>query len=279
MNWARVKTIFIVLLVVCNAIVFYVYTEGENVYTESKYSEEQLISQIISKLDKEGVKLEGVQVPQIKVVPSLKVSDQELSFKDEKQRFADLGLYSYSEASQDGYLFTYNLDSSLDIAYYGDLAKIKPSNYDTAFQTANKFTKTTLKDINFEYYNYEALENGNFKIYFEESFKGIRILDGYMIAEIRGDKLVSLKQKIVEIEEDEAKKQKLIDYSEVLYKFYSMISEQEKNIQIDSINIVEELIKKDQKDNLISGEAFVYYRFLSTDGKVYMIDATDNKDK
>ncbi len=277
MNWARVKTIFIILLLVCNAIVFYVYTEGENIYTATKHSEKELVEEITAKLENEGVDLGEITPPEYKTVPALKVSDKELSFGDEKQKFADFGLYSYSEANGDGYLFTYNMDSSLDIAYYGDIDQIKASDYETAYQVASKFAETSLKDIHFEYYDYEELENGNFKIYFEESFKNIRILDGYMVAEVRGDKLINIKQKIVDVEEDETKKQNLIDYSLVLYRLYSMISEENQNIKIDSINIVQELIKKDEKDNLISGETFVYYRFVSEDGKTYLIDAINSE--
>ncbi len=278
MNWARVKTIFIILLVVCNALVFYVYTEGENIQTGSKHSEQELVAEITAKLEQNGVSLLGVKVPENQVVPALKVSDKELSFDDEKKRFAKLGIDSYSEETNNGYLFTYNKDSSLDISYYGNIDEITTADYNTAYQTASQYTETSLSEINYEYYKHEKLDNGNFRFYFEESFKGIRILDGYMIVEIRGDKLINLKQKIVDVEEDEEKKQQLIDYSLVLYRLYSMLSEEKQAIEIDTINIVQELIKKDEKDNLISGETFVYYRFVSKDGKSYMIDATkDNK--
>lgn len=279
MNWARIKTSFIILLLLCNLLLFFVYIEGEKDNEASASSEEELLEDISLKLQAEGVLLGGVEIPLESTLPFLKISDKNLDFDSEKSRFHSLGLKEYSEEEGSGYLFTYNLDSSFDISFFtiSEDEKIAPSTREGAIKTAMNFTDIPDEDIDFVYYKDEELENGAFRIYFEESYKGIRIQDGYMIIEIKGDRVLHLKTKLVKIKEDKEKNQKLIPYSLVLYRLYSTLDEEEKPINIVGIDIVQELINKDDKDKLISGETFVYYRFTTDTGDSYLIDAIDNK--
>lgn len=253
--------------------------DGENVDSEDYFTEAELVEKMLGKLQSERILIEELDYPRIDEVPSLTVSDKEIDFDFEKKHFFDLGLKEYNQKLQAGYLYTYNTDSSLDILYYGDTEKIKTRSYDTALKIAEKYVKPELNNIKFEYHKHKELEDGSYEFYFEESFKDIRILDGYIIVQVKGDKVLNIKQKIVDIKEDKEKIQRLIPYSLVLYNLYGMIGESHDEIKITEINVVEELTAKNEEKNLVSGETFVYYRFMTDKGESYLIDAIDSDEK
>lgn len=278
MNWARIKTALIILLLGCNLVLLFVYFESERARKDSKVSEKVLLEEITRKLERQGVTLENIEVPKKDELYVLKISDRKLNFDEEKKKFEQLGLRSSKEDMHDLYLYSYNTDSSFDILYYGSSEGIPESTYEKALQTAERFAGVGIEHGEFKYSNHQKLTDGSYEFYFEQSFNNIRILDGYMIVRVKGDKVLSLSRKALNLSEDKTRVQKLIPYSLALYRLYASIEEKEEKTKIVEMNLVQELIKNAGEENLVSGEPFVYYRFVSDNGEKYFIDAMQNED-
>lgn len=280
MNWAKIKSTFIILLLVCNIVLFSVYLEGERENKKTISSEKALVEEMIEKMEGQGIRLNGIEAPKISDLYVLRVSDKERDFSAEKKKYESMGLRSISglRAAKDleCYLYTYDSDSTIDILYYGDLKRIRESSYEEALETAKKFASAYIKDAKYKFYRSVKQNDGSYDFYFEQVFKDVRVLDGYMFIKVKGDKVIHLKQKLVEPIEDRSRVQKLIPFSLALYRLYGSIENEGETVNIVEMSIVQELIKGEGKNKLISGEPFVYYRFMTDEGETYLIDAMEN---
>ncbi len=275
MNWDRVKTAFIILLAVCNLVLFYMYLDSDK--NEEKLMTDENLEQKVSEIfEKNNIDISEIKDPNIKELPVLKLAEKELSFEKEKEKFVELGLSPYDAEKNSGYLYTYTFEGCFDINYCGDVSKIVAGDYNTAIERAKKVVNFENDDIKFEYSKYEKMPDGTFKIYFEQSYNGIRILDGYIIIEVKGDTIISLKEKALNLIEYEDRSQKLIPYSLALYKLYGEMDIDDVPTKITELNLVRELNTAYDDEGLISGETFAYYRFRTDSGKRYLVKAIDS---
>ncbi len=259
MNWTRVKTAFIILLLVCNIVLIFVHFEPN--INSRVFSEDKMLKDIKNKLNESGIDISDLNFPEINKVQILKVSEENVDFELKKEKFIKSGFESYSQEKLSGYLYTHNMDGSISIKYYGDLDYEYTKDYKKAFEIAQKCINLSEENIAFEYEKYIENKDGSFEFLFEQSYNNIRVLDGYTKIIVKGDKVLNFTQKIVNVKEY-GQSQKIIPYSLALYRLYSMISEDKIPIKINKMNIVQELKHEDSND-IVSGETFVYYRFVS----------------
>ncbi len=274
MNWDRVKTAFIILLVVCNAVLFYVYIDSDR--KEDNMDEKDLEIKVEKIFEKNDINIEEISKPDKTELPIIKVSEKNISFNDEKEKFIDLGLKPYSEKEGSGYIFTYTFEGVFEVEYYGDSSSIKSGDYQTAIKVADKFIEFKAANIKFEYNKYEKNEDGSYKIYYEQSYDGIRIVDGYIIIVVKGDKVLSLNERVLNLIEDSERSQKLIPYSLALYELYAVIEPSDCPMKFLELDLVQELKTAYDDEGLVSGETFAYYRFTNEKGKRYLIKAIES---
>lgn len=275
MNWSKIKNIFIILLILANIIVFTSFNYGK--ITESNINEKEITLSFVKKMKEKGIdvsRLKPITSRELKVLYIL-YEDKDLDLEKEREKYIKKGFKSYDSDKENGYLYSYDDMGNLNIEKYNlPAAKKNDLSVDDLKVISKKYIPIEEnEDISYKFASSQKTKDGDYELHYEQLYKGIPVLDGFIILKMRGEIPISLIQKRVFISETPAKVQTIIPYSHALYNLYVGIEEKDLPIVFDEVNIVHQLKSDDQEKSLISGETFPYYRFVSKEKGVYLIKA------
>lgn len=262
MNWPKMKTYLIILLVIANVLMIpLLFTQNE-----PEAPSFDLKPVMIEKMAKEGIIVPSSPFDHLSEIEAVVISNKALDLNEEKAYFEALGLKSSYTNTSSAYIYSLGNDGKLTIDYYnenlGEEDIVNLSEAD-ALELAKTFLPEPKFDLSYSLYSLSR-EAGRFEFHFEELYKNQPLPDGYIRITIEGDKVV----KLIKSELDAKSKGhvKIIPYDLALYRLYSTISKDDLPIEFTRVDIVRKMEAIASDTKLITADTFPYYRFVSEKG-------------
>ncbi len=271
MNWARIKTIFIILLLFANLIMIAIFYVEKS--SDTKLSEAELLEGIEQKMVQEGIDVSQLKEPELELVKTLEIVHEEVDLTKEKAFYSKLGLNPYSSDKKGEYRYA----NDAGIFKIQRLVTSKGGSLidaETVKEIAKKYIPPDEGKTSYRFVGCYHLGRDDYDVHYEQLYDGMSVLDGYIRMKMRGKTLISLIKKKVYVSELENKGQPIIPYSHALYRLYVSVEQTDLPIVFDDVSLVYQLKSDVAESGLVSGEAFLYYRFLSEKrGVSYLIKA------
>lgn len=262
MNWSKIKTYFIILLILANLLIIWLLFSDDNIMVKNFDTQAQLIE----KMEKDGIILPAEQIHHRKNLEAIIISNRILNLADEKAYYENLGLKS-TEEDGSAYLYTLANDGKLTIDYYSETLDEEPGktelSEDEVFAEAQKYLPEPREDYSYELFNIEY-KDGVYEVHFEEKYKDQILPDGYIRISMDGTKLIKLVKR--ELDATTKGEIKIISYDVALYRLYSSISPEDLPIAFTGVDIIRQMEAIATDAALITADTFAYYRFVSDKG-------------
>ncbi|MCK8060894.1 MULTISPECIES: hypothetical protein [unclassified Fusibacter] len=285
MEWSKTKNILIIALIVTNLIIgYFIWNKSMD---KDIVDENSRVADLISILSTQQIDVSSVRLPTIETMPVINAAfigyDLDvlapIMLKDPYEKLENSeGQVEYIDGD-------YRL--SLENQYTMRLIAIEDENLDTpivyptidtAKQIAEAFISGNLHlNDDYEFVRSELTGTG-IELIYSQTFSNYFIEGSYMKIIINGDHVKSLERKWLSISYEEDESTSLIPFSVALFRLLGEVYNEESEIDrivIDSITIGYSLKGSIFNTDILSGEASPYYKFHSTSGEVYLIEALD----
>lgn len=285
MEWSKTKNILIIALIVTNLIIgYFIWSKSMD---KDIVDENSRVADLISILSTQHIDVSSVRLPTIETMPVINAAfigyDLDvlapIMLKDPYEKLENSeGQVEYIDGD-------YRL--SLENQYTMRLIAIEDENLDTpivyptidtAKQIAESFISGNLHlNDDYEFVRSELTGTG-IELIYSQTFSNYFIEGSYMKIIINGDHVKSLERKWLSISYEEDESTSLIPFSVALFRLLGEVYNEESEIDrkvIDSITIGYSLKGSIFNTDILSGEASPYYKFHTTSGEVYLIEALD----
>lgn len=262
MNWPKIKTYLIILLLIANVLMMLLLFT-QNGPASSKHD---LKSVMIEKMEKEGITVPSTPLDHLSEIEAVIISNKALDLAEEKAHFEALGLKSSYTNSSSAYIYSLGNDGKLTIDYYNENLGEEETPVLTeaqALELAKTFLPEFKYDLSYSLYSITR-EEGRYEFHFEELYKNQPLPDGYIRITIEGDRVVKLIKS--ELDAKSSGHVKIIPYDLALYRLYSTISKEDLPIDFKRVDIVRKMEAIASDTKLITADTFPYYRFVSDKG-------------
>lgn len=269
MEWSKTKTIMIIALILTNIIIGYFY------WQEYLQSARHAMGDQVATLEKifmaRSIDIGALAPIQDKSLPKINMSL-------DKVELEDYSVEGYRVALLDEHTVTMSLkmDAALKNALQGEAFSseaILPEA--TAIEQAGAWLREELALIE-DFRLLNAIESDEGLILnYGQVYKGYFVEGSFMSLVFHEGKVISLQRRWYDVEEFENQQLGLCPYPMALYRLYDQIMAQDslQEMQFESVELGYKLESNAFDTVIESGEGAPYYRFKTSDGKTFLVEA------
>lgn len=283
MDWSKARDNLIWALIVTNLIlgIYVAMDYMTNPYTSKSVEDTESVLKLLNESKIYIPKLIKVRKDQLKDIvleyDSYDIEDVGLKFFG-----GDFIIDGNTAAKRNEKIYLTNKN---ELLYVKDVDK-KPFGYvgeDGAKEIGYNFINNLAFDDNVEFWDYKVDDEGE-KVIFKEIYKDSFIEDANMTIVIYDGEVIGFKRKWLIVKEEKDTNKEIVPVSKALYKFMVQknISDPERKnpIVIEDVDLGYRLNTSVFSSSniivtsIVSGEANVYWRIKTSDGKAYFIGAS-----
>lgn len=269
MEWSKTKTIMIIALILTNIIIGYFY------WQEYLQSARHAMGDQVATLEKifkaKGIDIGALAPIQDKSLPKINMSLDRVELED-------YSVEGYRVALQDEHTVTMSLkmDAAQKNALKGESISSEVTfKGATATEKVESWLRNELALIeDFRLLNSIESDDGLILNY-GQVYKGYFVEGSFMSLVFHEGRVISLQRRWYDVEELENQQIGLCSYPMALYRLYDQIMTQEnlQEMQFESVELGYKLESNAFDTVIESGEGAPYYRFKTSDGKTFLVEA------
>jgi regulatory protein YycI of two-component signal transduction system YycFG len=284
MEWSKTKNILIVALLITNLIIGYFIWNKD--FNYEKIDENSRVMDMVAILNDQGIDIRDLKTLKIETMPVIYAAFIGYELDELAPQLLREGQYEsvYNNNGVQGYIdgeyrlslinqYTIKLEKIIDSETEQNL--IYPT-VDAATEIAATFIRQSMHfDDDFEFSKYELLPTG-MKITYTQTFSNYFIEGSYMSVIINNNSVIDFERKWFLVSDEEERISQLSPYSIALYRLLEVVPEEdikETSLKIEKVSIGYSLKGTIFNTDILSGEASPYYKFVSSEGKTYMVEA------
>ncbi len=275
MNWKETKTIFILTLLVTNAIL-----AGILLYNRyGQAPEETSLDALLSMMSDRQIRVRSLEATYPESVRSLSVSYETYRIEDLTEVFFGLSRFEDQEVGADpNYELKVVNDKVLVYAYKGHLVADNLSAPEEAAGLADNFLRS-LGYLTEDVIREEAeTVDQVIRVTYKERYGEFFLEDAYMVVDVHNGRIVNFERMWLDVDEV-GESVPLIDIKRALYQLMTEINQrrqvQAERIEVTDVTVGYRLGGSSLIENIKSGEALPYYRMLTHKGEEYFIEAVE----
>lgn len=275
MNWKETKTIFIITLLVTNAIL-----AGILLYNRyGQTPEETSLDAMLSMMADRQIRVTSLESSYPESVRSLSVSYETYRIEDLTEVFLGFSRFDDQEIEADpNYELKVVNDKVLVYAYKGHLVADNLSSVQEAEGLADNFLR------NLGYLGEDVLRESAepvdqvIRVTYKERYGDFFLEDAYMVVDVHNGRIVNFERMWLEVDEV-GESVPLIDIKRALYQLMTEINQrrqvQAERIEVTDVTVGYRLGGSSLIENIKSGEALPYYRMTTHKSEEYFIEAVE----
>jgi regulatory protein YycI of two-component signal transduction system YycFG len=275
LNWKETKTIFIITLLVTNAIL-----AGILLYNRyGQAPEETSLDALLSLMADRQIRVRSLETSYPESVRSLAVSYETYRIDELTEAFFTLSRFEGDETvGGSNYELKVVNDKVLVYAYKGHLVADNQSSAEEAERLADNFLRS-LDFLGQDVLRQETEVVDNvIRVTYKERYEEFFLEDAYMVVDVHNGRIVNFERMWLEVDEV-GESVPLIDIKRALYQLMTEINQrrqvQAERIEVTEVTVGYRLGGSSLIENIKSGEALPYYRMTTHKGEDYFIEAVE----
>ncbi len=269
MEWSRVKSILIVALLLTNVvIILFIAYDGASENKMTITEQRDLIDKILSNANVENRIAKNI--PIIDMMPQLTIAYQTYDMSTLAREV--LGDYSVNNGFYQAvdYKMTFNDNTLYIVSVNAD--KEKMTNLKQAKEVATSFIKRYFGESDdFELLDYNETKN-EVSLQYGQKYQDYHIYDTAMRVVVKGDKVALFERKWMTVQVAAKDKQPVKACCQALFSAIDRFSERAPTT-IEAVDLGYRLEKTLLGENVKSGDALPYYRFMLKDDQQLFVPA------
>jgi len=268
MDWSKTKTILIITLIIVNVFLLYFYVE-KPIKDHNEVSEE-----LIALLENKGIYFENRNYQFPEKLDRIYVEYKEYDVVTIKNLLGKNYMKNNSLYINKDYYVEIGEDNVLTYARRGiilgdnEMTEADAIDFGQAFlESVSLYTPNVVLDTSEKVDDYVVV---TYKKVVDDRF----IENSYMKLKLFNNKVISLERKWLSHEVSSSESNKIIPLNMAVYKLESKLN-QSNGVKIENVSLGYVLENDVFVQNIQSGEAFPFYKFMLSDGSEVYIEAMD----
>lgn len=268
MDWFKTKTILIITLIVVNIFLIYFYI-GEPIGNNNEINED-----LIALLEEKSIYFSDKKYNFPIKLNKLYVNYKEYSEEDIGDLLGKNYMKNNALYINKDYYIEISDDNMLTYARRGILLGDNKMSENDGINYGNQFLKSADLYDSTLVLDKVMKEDDYIVVYYKKEIEGKFIEQSYIKLKLFNNEVISLERKWLNHDMSENESNDIISLEKAVYKFESKMIKSN-NLIIDDIELGYVLENDVFVQNLQSGEAFPFYKFILSDGSEVYIEAID----